>query len=295
MVEKHTLPNTDPYVATEEPHDTLGDHSRTPFMFGGASGILRFVVLLAFAAFFIYGKSREPARSNPLYGGLTFPKEIQIHGSRQSALGGGAAPFGALGVYVKMTPRQVTSPPPKEWAALDAFADHKGELGESDDFFEALADAKCEKALLVQFDGRAETSSFLSSLESLLSRDLDLSGAAAVVSALQGALKDDASAPLSVPPAGGQLYVACDRRRSVHVAYAPPAEVGVRNTAPLASSLQDGDVPGACRAVFDAMLGGGAGGRTALAREAKAGVAAGFTTLYGRGRGGEDEWSKTEL
>ena len=283
-------PTTDPYAqaATEEEHpDRLGQGpSTTPLMTGGAGGWIRIGVLMFVAALFAYGKSNEKVRPPPVYGGLTFPNEIQIYGLRQSALGGGKAPFGALGFYVRMTPEQVQSPPQPEWAALDEFAKRGGQLG--DTFFDALTSAQVEKSLLLQFNGEADASNLFNELDKRLSKGLGLAGAAAVVSALQGALKDAARAPLRVPPAGAQLYVTCDRMRNAHIAYGSPAEGDhVRNTASVSSSLKHKDVPAVCQTVLDAMLG--------FARKAKDGVAKGFVAQYGPPQGRDDQNQKTEL
>ena len=275
MAKEEILPSTDPYE-DRIPADPLGEGpSTTPHMTGGASGLLRMGVLLAAAAFFIYHESMKEPLIDPVYGEWKFPGEIQIHGSRQTALGGGAASFGALGVYVKS---------PKDLDELNAIADQGG-LETGSRFITTFANAACEKSLLVVWDGKADASALLERLDSLLKPDQSLAGAAAIVSALQGALRGVGA----VPPAGSQLYVTCDRSRTAHIAYGEAADGdGVRNTAPVVSSLTHGEVPGACRAIFEAML----GGPKALASEVRAGVAAAFAARFGRA---QDDAQKSEL
>ena len=297
MAVKELPISTDPYERATEPHpDRLGDAaSSTPLMFGGSSGLLRVLVLLGLAALFTYGKAKAPRQADPVYGGLNFPSEIQIHGSRQFILGGGGTSFGALGVYLKMMPHQVTSPPVEEWAALDHFAARQDAPGEdSNPFFDALADTGIEKSLLVQFDGTAASAFLLGGLDPRLSQAVGLAGSAAVMAALQGALRDpEKKLPIVVPPAGAQLYVTCDRKKGVHIAYGGPADSGKpRNTAPVSSSLTSAEVPGACQAIFGAMFGGRAAQKDGIAEGAKQGVVAGFTTQYWRGQHAEE---KSEL
>ena len=151
------LPSTDPYATREEPDpDRLLAKSTTPLMSGGASGIIRICILLGIAVFIIHGKSNaKPVATDTEYGGLRFPHEIKIAGSRQNVLGGGPTPFGALAVYVQMTPDQVTSPPSAEWAELDAYADRR-HVESDGGFFHALGSLKLDKSILLQLDGRRD-------------------------------------------------------------------------------------------------------------------------------------------
>ena len=286
--------STDPYEQSAEPHpDRLGQgDSKTPLMTGGSSGKLRILVLMGLAAIFFHKQSKVQVLTDPTYGDLKFPSESRIYGSRQTTLGGGATPFGAVAVYVKMTPQQVRSPPSAEWAQLDAFAALPNGITESssDSFFSALAASETlERSLLLQFDGSAAALDLFNEIDTALSPALGLPGTASVVSALQGAMKDPATAKaIAIPVAGAQLYVTCDRHKAVHVAYGSPAKVGVRNTAPVSSTLSDGEVPDVCRNFFAAMLGQGG-----PASAARAGVAAGFTAQYGSGANANEE--KSEL
>ena len=275
------LPSTDPYATREEPDpDRLLAKSTTPLMSGGASGIIRICILLGIAVFIIHGKSNaKPVATDTEYGGLRFPHEIKIAGSRQNVLGGGPTPFGALAVYVRMTPDQVTSPPSAEWAELDAYADRR-HVESDGGFFHALGSLKLDKSILLQLDGRRDAATFVGELGASLEAAFNGNGAGAkVVEALTSAITD------SLPAAGAQLYMTCDRK-NVHVAYGFPADgKRVRDTAPVTASLAHAEYPGVCTTLFRAFLGTfGAGTDDAGAAHSsvREGVARGFMEQYGR-------------
>lgn len=272
------LPSTDPYATIPEElnPDRLADKQTTPLMSGGASGALRICILLGLAGFMIHGKSKEQPISIELeFNGLRFPDEIKIAGSRQSILGGGAAPFGAVGVYTKMTPAQVTSPPSTEWAALDTYADAANwpphAPAHYNGFFDALSALSLDKSILVLLDGRHIRPDFIRDLQAPLEAALDEAETAKVVDALTTAITDIA------PIAGAQVYMTCDRKQ-VHVAYGGPADGdGVRNMAPVTATLANS----ACTALFGAFL-----GNTGVADSARQSVAKGFMEQFGRAAAG---------
>ena len=284
---KELLPSTDPYAVTEEPEPDrlLNKPSSTPLM-TSSGGMVRVLMLIGFAGIILYGKHQASLAAisiNTNFAGLEFPPEIRVYGSHQYILGGGAAPFGALGVYVKMTPGKVTSPPLSEWASLDVFAAEGAAAGLAEDegFFDTLgSSAQLEKSLLLQFDGRTEVASLTTLISDSLSRSVGAAGSAQVLAALENALQLDTPIKGKIsshmPPEAAQLYITCDRRKDAHLAYGAKSKgKKTRNTAPVASSLLDGDLPGVCSGLFEALLG--------VSYGARSGVAAGFTEQYGRG------------
>ena len=275
------LQSTDPYAVSEEPDpDRLGNKPSTTPLMTSSGGMVRVLMLICFAGIIVYGKHQANLAAISIdtnFSGLEFPPEIRVYGSHQYVLGGGAAPFGALGVYVKMTPGRVSSPPLSEWARLDVFAAEEAEGGLAEDkgFFETLASSDVEKSLLLQFDGRTEVASLAIEIRDSLFRSLGAAGSAQVLAALQSTLEGESSS--HVPPEAAQLYITCDRTKDAHLAYGAAAKgKKVRNTAPVTASLTDGDFPGVCSGLFDAML--------SAAEGARSGVAAGFTEQYGRGQ-----------
>ena len=273
------LPSTDPYATHEEPNpDRLVDKpSTTPLMIG-PSGVVRVLALVAIAAFLTYSKwTAAPISIDTTFGGLSFPSEIKIHGSHQFAVGGGAAPFGALAVYVKMTPDRVTSPPAIEWAALDQFADSNLRSDQSvEGFVDVLSTAEVHKSLLLQFDGQTDVGMLSRTLSGPLASVLG----EAALHLVQQALESAVQAP-EAPARGGQLYVTCDQKKA-HFAYGAPATgKKVRNMAPVSASLDSpaqSTATTVCQALFRVLIGGAA----PIAPDARAGVAAGFTAQYGR-------------
>jgi len=286
--------STDPWERTElptatrepEPDRLLDRPSSTPLMTSYA-GWVRFVAMLGIAAFFIYGKSRHRDDAiDTVYGGLKFPPEVRIYGSTQFVVGGGAAPFGAVAVYVKQRPKWVTSPPSSEWAALDRFAKSALDNLLIDEFFSTLASVKLDKAALLQFDGRTTVDSLKRDVRVHLANTLSEDGVEAVLQAF-----DTTMAETSQPfPEGAQLYLACTPKQ-VHLAYGLPA-VGklLRDTATVAASIDEAgySAAGMCQELFSAFF----SGPKPLAPLAKAGVAAGFSQQYGRYG---DEHIKSEL
>ena len=70
----------------------------------GCGCVLRVCVLLGIAGFIIRGRFKEPNMTiNTVFGGLAFPHEIKIAGSRQYILGGGPPLWCACYIH-EMTP-----------------------------------------------------------------------------------------------------------------------------------------------------------------------------------------------
>ena len=127
------------------------------------------------------------------------------------------APFGALAVYVQMASRPGHFTPSAEWAELDAYADRR-HVESDGGFFHALGSLKLDKSILLQLDGRRDAATFVGELGASLEAAFNGNGAGAkVVEALTSAITD------SLPAAGAQLYMTCDRK-NVHVAYGFPAD-----------------------------------------------------------------------
>ena len=277
-----TLPTTDPYgtdpyvgrTESEEP-DPSTRASSTPLMTGGASGVMRILAMIAIAGVIIYGKLQEqPVKINTVFGGLRFPDEIKVSGSRQSILGGGVAPkFGAIAVYVKMKPSQISSKPPAGWETLDYYATHGDINSEIEGFSNVLASLTIDKSLMVQFDGQTQASAFLQDVRASFTAASD--GETAMDKVMEALTK---SLTESMPAAGAQLYMTCERSR-LHVAYGPfvPGLRGVRDTADASTSLRDDVSLHLCTSLFHAFL--GAGG---VAQQARVGIAEAFSQQYGR-------------
>jgi len=284
--------NTDPYaslgaVQEEEADTLLNKKSSTPFMIG-KDGMLRVLIMMAMAAFMIMSPKYNQKMVHPIYGGYRYPGEIRIYGQHHYALGGGSTPFGALGVYVQMTPHNVKTPPASEWASLAGYASEV-DVTTNEGFFQALATSSVGKSLLLQFDGKQDIGALTKLLSDPLARSLgDEARVAAIVAAIVAALQDprliqrpESTQHQRVPEERSQLYLTCEQHRpQVHLAFGKAAESAKnpRNTAPLASTLKDQDLGASvCQALFDAFL----AGEGPVAPEAKHGVAQGFTTLYG--------------
>jgi hypothetical protein len=306
--------------------DRLGNKpSSTPLMFGGTTGVVRILVLAAIALFLLYGADgakRRTRAEDPIFDGRQFPAEIRINGQHHHALGGGAAPFGALGVYVKMTPGSVRSPPQSEWAELDRFAVDKQlfhelqakqlEHGEDIAFFDVLAASPVGKSLVLQFDGKTTVGNLLTDHlfpeeagePSDLAMSLGVHAARLVQAAVSEVLQDPkvtnpsaSSQHQRLPPAGSQLYVTCDQSQT-HLAYSAPTQAKTApNTAPVTKTLKDTELAAAnrargddegpislCHALFAAFL---VGPDTAIAQGAREGVANGFVEKFGRSHGDE--------
>lgn len=264
--------NTDPYEETPEPDPDrlLEKGSSTPLM-TSASGIVRIVVMMAMAAVMIYAKANAPPlASNPNFGGLPFPPEIKIHGSQQQLLGGGAASFGALAVYVGVPSGSMAMLFPSSRVSPVQHLSKGLILNTDAERLDALAAKEgVEKSLLVVFNGRTAGVALGRQVADALAlgeMDSDREGVAAV----QGAL--DAAVQVEIPPEGAQLYMTCDRK-ALHVAYGAPADGGrARNMAPVTASLKDnayGAPRGICTALFNAVL----AEKTAIAPDAAQGVA----------------------
>ena len=274
--------STDPYEKSEEPEpDRLGERSSSTPLMISYGGLLRILVLLAMAAFLVFGPKGKLARGKlkpESFAGFPFPPEIKIGGSHQFLFGGGATPFGALGVYTKMRPDDVTSPPLSEWAELDSFASETN-VANRQGFFDALVETRIPKSLLITFDGQTTAKVASEQIGGTLMRRLGSTRAIAMTSALKQSMQDPRKLPVQVPEAGTQLYITCDRYKT-HLAFGAPAEGAMpRNYAPIASSLADDDLPAGatCSALFDAFLGG-----ESISPGVKPGIATGFLARFGR-------------
>lgn len=279
---RRAYPSTDPYEQTEEEHPDrlLEKPSSTPLM-TSALGWMRTIVLLGVAVFLVVGTHRHKVVPPPTFGQYEFPPEIQIAGTHQFVLGGGAAPFGALGVYVRHSPHRLSGPA-TEWSVFDAHA-LEADLSSNEDFFNTLSTLAVSKSLLVTFNAEASTQDFITTLRTPLVYFLGDEGSDKVVSKVSAAMLDPHHNPKQALQEGAQLYMTCDRDK-VHLAYGGPASHHLpRDTARPTAVLEDaGFGYSVCRALFGTFLGGSASPpREVVAPDARAGVAAGFTEQYG--------------
>ena len=236
--------DTDPYKPTPDaPVDTLVDKpSTTPLM-----GTLSRAGVLVLVAAMLYQRRGTRHSGGGVVEGLEYPADIQIHGIRQSFVGGGALSGANFVAGAYFATSSATS------RALSTFVDVPAAELRDAGFFRVLEGAQLRQSLLFQWIAPTSREEALRMVG-----DVAGPGSAALTDALRPLL-----GPAEVLE-GADLFLTCTGGALI-IAYAGEPTDHVRNTARVGARVDDA---AACPSLWEAVL-----GREAALSE---GIGAGF-------------------